>query len=128
MRKLLVPITTSTPSAKQSVFLHLLLYLVHLTNSSLDCDSGIIHVTSDVGENLGLKSQLTNGLAILETLWGSSRAGEFDIVDTEVIEGLGDFDLLFSGEECGCELLTLAKTVKVMLLAVKDDCEVVKRT
>lgn len=50
------------------------------------------HMTSNMGENLGLETKFANRLAILSALFTSGRRSEFDVVDTKIIECSGDFD------------------------------------
>lgn len=64
-------------------------------------------MASDVREDLGLESELANGLAVCTRLLGGSRGGELDVLHTESIESLGDSDLSLSVEECVCKLLSL---------------------
>lgn len=52
---------------------------LHSVNTSLDSDPGIVHVASDVGEDLGLETQLADGLTVLSRLLRSARAGELDL-------------------------------------------------
>ena len=73
---------------------------VDAVNTSLDCYSSIVHVTSNVGENLGLQAELANCFTVLAGLLGSCRASQLDIVCAKLIEGFGNLDLL-SGIEVG---------------------------
>lgn len=52
---------------------------LHSVNTSLDSDPGIVHVASDVGEDLGLETQLADGLTVLSRLLRSARASELDL-------------------------------------------------
>ncbi|KAH3676951.1 hypothetical protein OGATHE_001441 [Ogataea polymorpha] len=78
-------------------------------NTCLNCNLSIIHMTSDVSQNLSLKPKFTNGLAIDSTLLGGNRRGQFNVVDTKVIQSLGDFNLFFCAEEGVGKLLTFSQ-------------------
>lgn len=85
---------------------------VEAINTGLDGDLGILHVASYVGEDLcasvsqiesmlsvhdrtdlGLETQFADCFAVTTRLFGSSRAGQFNVVYTELIQRLGDLDL-----------------------------------
>jgi hypothetical protein len=78
--------------------------------TSLNSDPGIVHMASNVCENLGLESELADGLAISAGLLRCSGRGELDILDTECIESLRDGDLGLRIEESIGELLALCTT------------------
>jgi len=82
---------------------------VDTIDASLHRNLDIVHVTSDVRENLGLQSQLADGLAVLAALLTRTRASELDAVDTESIKLLGDRNLGLGVEVGIGELLALAK-------------------
>jgi S1-C subfamily serine protease len=66
---------------------------VQAVNTSLDRELGIAHVAADVCQDLGLEAKLADGFAVPARLLGRGRRGQFDVVDAELIEGLGDLDL-----------------------------------
>lgn len=60
---------------------------IDTVNTSLDGDSGIVHVASDVSENLGaLETELADGLAVGTRLGRGSGRGELDVFNTEFVE------------------------------------------
>lgn len=70
-------------------------------HTSLDRYSCIVHVTSDVGQDLGsLEAELANGFTVLARLLRRSWRGKLDVIGTELVECLSDFNLL-SGVEVG---------------------------
>ena len=78
-------------------------------HTGLDSNAGIIHVATNVGEDLGLEAEVADGLAVEARLLTSSGRGELDVVHTKVVEGLGDLDLGLGVEEGVGELLALCK-------------------
>ena len=66
-------------------------------------------MAAHVGQDLGLETELADGLAVLSRLLGSGRRCEFDVVDAKVIQSLGDLDLGFGVEEGVGELLALTQ-------------------
>lgn len=60
-------------------------------------------------EDLGLEAELADGLAVLSRLLRGSRRSQLDVVDAEVVEGLGDLDLGVDVEEGVRELLALTE-------------------
>lgn len=78
-------------------------------DTGLDSNLDIVHVASDVSQDLGLQSELADSLAIQARLLGSTRASEFDAINTEFVQSPRDLDLGL-GVEIGIgELLALAK-------------------
>ena len=71
--------------------------------------AGVVHVAAHVGQDFGLETELADGLAVLSRLLGSGRRCEFDVVDAEVIQSLGNLDLGFGVEKGVGKLLALAK-------------------
>lgn len=67
-------------------------------------------MTADVSQNLGLEAELADSLAILAGLLRSRRGGQLDVVNTEVIESLGNLDLGLGVEEGVGELLALSQS------------------
>jgi len=63
-----------------------------------------------VSENLGLEAELADGLAVEARLLTGSGRGEFDVVDAEIIQSLGNADLGFGVKEGVGELLALAES------------------
>lgn len=82
---------------------------IDTVNTGLNSHLNIVHVTPDVGQNLGLEAELADGFAVLARLLTCARAGELDAVNTELIERLGDLDLSLSVEVCVGELLALTE-------------------
>jgi hypothetical protein len=90
-------IASSTPSLAQK----------YTVRTSFDGDPGIVHVAADVGEDLGLESELADGLAVCAGLLRGGGGGEFNVLDPEGIEGLGDRDFSLGVEEGVGKLLAL---------------------
>jgi len=67
-------------------------------------------MTANVGQDLALQTQGRDGLAVLVALLRGSRAGQFDVLNSELAEHLGDVDLLLSGEVGTDELLSFTKS------------------
>ena len=82
---------------------------VNAVHSGCDGELGILHVTSHVCEDLGLQSELADSLAVQSRLLRSGRRCEFDVVDTKLVEELGDLDLGLGVEEGIGKLLTLTE-------------------
>lgn len=82
---------------------------VEAIDTGFHSQTGVIHVATDVGEDLGLETELADGLAILSRLLRGGGGGKLDVVDAEVVESLGNLDLGLDIEEGVCELLALAK-------------------
>ena len=82
---------------------------IDTVNTSLNSDLDIVHVTSDVSQDLGLQAELANGLAVLAGLLACAGAGELNAVNTKFIQLLGNCNL-HVGVKVGIgELLTLTK-------------------
>jgi hypothetical protein len=64
-------------------------------------------VAADVGEDLGLETELADLLAVRARLLGCGGGRELDVLDTERVERLGNRDLRLGVEERVRELLTL---------------------
>lgn len=82
---------------------------VETVDTSLHGQTGIVHVATDVGQDLGLEAELADGLAIPSRLLRGGGRSKLDVVDTEVVEGLGNLDLGLRVEEGVRELLTLTE-------------------
>jgi hypothetical protein len=82
---------------------------VDTVDAGLDGDARVVHVAADVGEDLRAERQGGDGLAILVGLRAGDRGGQLDVLDTELVQGLGDLDLLLRGEMGAGELLALAE-------------------
>lgn len=52
---------------------------IHSVDASLDGNPGIVHVASNVAEDLGLETQLADGLAIQLGLLRRSRRSQFEL-------------------------------------------------
>jgi hypothetical protein len=63
-----------------------------------------------VSENLGLESEVADGLAVETRLLTGSGRGKFDVVDAEIVQSLGDANLGLGVEEGVGELLALAES------------------
>lgn len=66
-------------------------------------------MAADVSQDLGLEAELADGLAILAGLLRGSGRGKLNVVDTKVVEGLGNLDLGLGVEEGVGELLALSQ-------------------
>lgn len=82
---------------------------VNTVYPGLDGNLGVVHVATDVRQDLGLQAQFADGLTVLTGLLGGHWRGQFDVIDTEVVQGLGDFDLLLLVEEGVGKLLTFTQ-------------------
>ncbi|EEQ40972.1 homocitrate synthase, mitochondrial precursor [Clavispora lusitaniae ATCC 42720] len=72
---------------------------INTVHAGLHGHSGIVHVTTNMRQDLGLQAQLANGLAVSSRSFRSNRRGQFDVVHTEIVQGLGNLNLLFCGEK-----------------------------
>jgi hypothetical protein len=60
---------------------------VHAVHTRLDGQTGVVHVTPDVCEDLGLlEAELADGLAVRARLGGGGGRGELDVFDSKVVE------------------------------------------
>lgn len=75
-----------------------------------DSESCVVHVASDVSENLGLKTELADGLAIGPRLLRCCGGGQLDVVDTKVVQSLGNLDLGLGVKEGRGKLLSLSQS------------------
>ena len=75
--------------------------------TSLNSYPGIIHMAPNMRQNLGSQTQLAYSLAVETRLFGCSGGGQFDVLDTERIEGLSDSNLGLCIKEGICKLLAL---------------------
>ena len=66
-------------------------------------------MTTDMGENLGLKTELANGLAVEPGLFRGRGGCEFDVLDTKGVESLGNCDFGLGVEEGIGKLLALCR-------------------
>ena len=103
--------TTSTPSTPIAT---LFSAPIHRSESSvgrtrLHCYPGIVHMAPDVREDLGLETELADGLTVEPRLLRGGRRGELDVVDAELVQRLGNLDLGLGVEEGVGELLALTK-------------------
>lgn len=83
---------------------------IDTVNTGGDGESCVVHVASDVSENLGLKTELADGLAIGPRLLRCCGGGQLDVVNTKVIKGLGNLDLGLGVEEGRSKLLSLSQS------------------
>jgi hypothetical protein len=73
----------------------------------LNSDAGIVHVTADMREDLGLEAELADCLAICpRLLWGGRRC-QFNVFHAESIQRLCDGDFGFGVEESVRKLFAL---------------------
>ena len=80
-----------------------------------------------MSEDLGLETEVADGLAVEAGLLTGSGRGEFDVVDAEVVQGLGDANLGLGVEEGVGELLALAEGgLDDLKLATERDLRVSK--
>jgi hypothetical protein len=67
---------------------------VDTVDTSLDGNTGVVHVATDVGEDLrALEAELADGLAVGTRLRRGGRRGQLNVVDTKVVKGPCDLDL-----------------------------------
>lgn len=60
---------------------------IHTVHTGLDGDTRVIHVASDVGENLGaLEAELADGLAVCARLGRGGGRGELNVLDSEFVK------------------------------------------
>lgn len=83
---------------------------IDTVNASLDGDLDIVHVASHVSEDLGLQAKLADGLAVKARLLRGAGRRQFDAVDSELIESLGNLDLGLGVEVGVGKLLALAES------------------
>jgi hypothetical protein len=63
---------------------------VHAVHTRLDGQTGVVHVTPDVCEDLGLlEAELADCLAVRARLGGRGGRGELDVFDSKVVEPKG---------------------------------------
>ena len=62
-------------------------------------------MATDVGEDLGLETELADSLAVRTRLFAGGRRRELDVLDTERIKSFGDGDLGLGVKESVGELL-----------------------
>src|SRR3569833_616674 len=77
--------------------------------SRLHGQTGVVHVAANMSQDLGLEAELADSLAVLSRLLRGGGGRELDVVDTEIIESLGDLDLGLGIEEGVGKLLALAE-------------------
>jgi hypothetical protein len=66
---------------------------IDTVDTSLDSNLDIVHMAADVSQDLGLETELADGLAVETRLLRGTRRGELDAVNTKLVESLGDLDL-----------------------------------
>lgn len=99
--------STPTEQAKVSAYHSRTDLSAKLPLTSLDSDASIVHVATNVGQDLGLEAHLADLDAVLATLLGSGGRGDLDVLDSKVGKGLGDLHLGLDVEEGIGELLSL---------------------
>lgn len=82
---------------------------INTIDTSLDGDASIIHMATDVGEDLGAQTELADGLAVSPRLLRGSGGGELDVLDTEGVQSLGNRDLGLGVEEGIGKLFALSQ-------------------
>ena len=71
---------------------------VDTVDTGLDCQPGVVHVTADVGEDLGLlETELADGLAVLEGFGRGGRRGELDVLYTKLVKPACELDTMRPG-------------------------------
>ena len=71
---------------------------VDAVHSCFDSDSGVFHITADMGEDLALEAELADRFTVLARLLRGGGGGELDVVGTKLVESFGDLDLLVGVE------------------------------
>lgn len=66
---------------------------IDTVDTSLNSNLDIVHVAADVSQDLGLKTELADGLTIKTRLLRGTRRSELDAVNTKLIQSLSDLDL-----------------------------------
>jgi hypothetical protein len=88
--------------------------MISIILTGLNGNSGIVHVTPDVGENLGLQPELADGFAIQSGLLRCSGGSELDVLYTKGVKSLCDGNLRLGIEERICELFALCERERVL--------------
>src|ERR1700760_3986886 len=78
--------------------------------TSFDGNSGIVHVTTDMCEDLGFETQAANLDTVKTALLRGGRIGEFNVINTKVIEGSSNFNLGIGVEEGIGKLFSFTKS------------------
>lgn len=81
---------------------------INTIDSGLDGYLDIVHMTSHMREDLGLQSELADGLAVESALLTGARASELDAVNAKGIKLLGDGNLGLGIKVCIGKLLSLS--------------------
>lgn len=81
-------------------------YDVHTVHTRLYGNASIVHVASDVSQDLGLETELADGFTVCSRLLGCGGRGEFNVLYAKVGEGLCDSDLCFRVKKGVGELWT----------------------
>jgi len=82
---------------------------IDTVDTSLNSDFDIVHVTSDVSQDLGLEAELADSNAVQARLLTRARAGKLNAVNSELVKGFGDSDLGLGVEVGVGELLALSQ-------------------
>lgn len=77
--------TPSTPVIRQQHETRVLRDACRARHTSLDGDASIVHVATNVGENLGLETELANGLAVYRKV---GRVSQVHPMRSEVLHTL----------------------------------------
>ena len=80
-----------------------------MDSTCLNSNTSVIHMASDMGEDLGLQAELANGFAVCARLLRGCGGCELDVLHTERIERLGNGDFSLGVEKGVGELFTLCE-------------------
>lgn len=83
---------------------------VQTVDARVHRDTGVIHVTADMGENLSFEPELANSLTILPRLLRGGGGSQLNVVHAKVVQGFGNFDLSLGVEESVRKLFAFAKS------------------
>jgi hypothetical protein len=83
---------------------------VDSVDAGFDSGLNVVHVATDVSENLGSKIHAGDVVAVLEGLGRCCRGGELDVISTEIREHSSNITSIISSEVGTVELLSFAES------------------